>query len=527
MLCPKCNASVLDNARFCGSCGQAIGAGGNDAQATQIRPPRTPAGAGAAPSAGGTDAWTTATSQLPGLIERIKKILLTPKTEWPIIEAEPTSVAQLYTGYAMPLVGFAALMSFLRMSVIGISLPLIGTIRAPLLSGLVSAVVGFAFGLLFLFLFGWIIKTLAPTFSGQGDQRQALKTAAYAATPAWIGSVFGLLPGVGGLLRLAAGIYAIYLLYLGLPPLMRSPPEKAVGYTAATIGCGILLGIAFAVVGYVTGGFGGLGGLGGYGRYGGMHTLGMTREAQQQQAAAAVGALIGGALGTDQKGKDGLSAAINGLAEAGQKIEQQQKYAANSGAQGNAAANSATGAADPAANAQNAAAAAAGLLTALGGAMGGNRRVDPVDFHTLKQMLPDSLPGMQRTAAEGSSQQALGVKGSSATANYQGPAGARAEIKIADVSAVSGLLNAAGSLAQNTTSESDTGYEKNTTIGGRSVHEKYDSNSRHGELSAIVAQRFAVDVTGDGVDMSTLETYVTYVDFARLEALKDAGARAN
>jgi hypothetical protein len=57
------------------------------------------------------------------------------------------------------------------------------------------------------------------------------------------------------------------------------------------------------------------------------------------------------------------------------------------------------------------------------------------------------------------------------------------------------------------------------------VHEKYDNNSKHGEINAIVAKRFTVDVTGDGLDMSSLEQYASLVDFSKLEAMKDAGAQ--
>ena len=63
---------------------------------------------------------------------------------------------------------------------------------------------------------------------------------------------------------------------------------------------------------------------------------------------------------------------------------------------------------------------------------------------------------------------ALGVKSSSATGSYRGDGDVRVEIKIADASGVSGLMDLAGSLASNQTSESDSGYEKDVTIGGRS-----------------------------------------------------------
>ena len=558
MLCPRCKQVVADNAQFCDSCGLTMTAGGNTAApaapaATTIRRP-TGAGGSPAGSAGGGAAFSSGASgasgfgggagggasggggfgggagspggaspawagalnaRFPGLFDRIKNILLAPKTEWQAIAAEPTSIANLYTGYVIPLAAFSALMSFLRMSVVGISMPFGGTIRTPIVSGLVAMVVGFGFGLLTLYLFGLIVNALAPTFGGQRDLRQAIKVAAYTATPVWIASVVGLLPttGIVSLVQLAAAIYAIYLLVLGLPQLMQSP--RAGGYTVAVLICGLLMGL-------VLGALSALVGLRGFGGYGGFNMSGMTQEQRQQQATQAVANALGGAIGSDDKCKQSLSTAINGFAEIGRKMAQQQAAAGNA----NAAQIAGSGAADASGNAQDGAAAAANALAALGGAMAGNRKVDPVDFHALKDLLPGALPGMQRVNAEGSSQAAMGMKSSEATATYQGTTGARAEIKIADVSAVAGLMDAASGIAQSINSESDTGYERNTTIGGQPVHEKFDNRSKHGELTAIVAKRFAVNVTGDSVDMSTLEQYAGAIDFSRLEAMKDVGLQA-
>jgi hypothetical protein len=87
-------------------------------------------------------------------------------------------------------------------------------------------------------------------------------------------------------------------------------------------------------------------------------------------------------------------------------------------------------------------------------------------------------------------------------------------------------MDLAGSLVQNTTSESASGFERDQAIGGRSVHEKYDAKAKKGDLRVIVAKRFEVDVAGDGVDMSTLEQSLGQVDLARLESMKDQGAQA-
>jgi uncharacterized membrane protein YdcZ (DUF606 family) len=245
MLCPKCNQPVADGARFCGNCGEPVGA-----HPDATRPSRGPAsGAGATPGGGPVpggsgSAWAPdVAAAAPGLINRIKNIILTPKIEWPVIEAEPTTIAQLYQGYVVPLAAFSALMSFVHISIIGV-----GSSRMPLLSGLAYALVSFILGLLGLYVVGWVIDMLAPTFSGQRDRRQALKVAAYAFTPGAIGAIFVLLGALGALLHLAAGIWGIYLLYLGLPVLMRSPREKAPAYAGAVIVCAILLFVLFAII---------------------------------------------------------------------------------------------------------------------------------------------------------------------------------------------------------------------------------------------------------------------------------------
>jgi hypothetical protein len=247
MLCPKCNQPVADGARFCASCGEPISATGNP---DATRPPRGPVAAAGATSSGAAAPGASSPASAAGLgaaaprlIDRIKNIILTPNTEWPVIETEPTTIAQLYKGYVIPLAAFSALMSFVRMSIMGI-----GFWRMPVPTGLAYALVSFALGLLGLYLVGWVIDMLAPTFSGQRDRRQAVKTAAYAFTPGAIGAVFVLLGGLGSLLRLAAAIWGIYLLYLGLPVLMRSPREKAAGYTAAVIVCVILLFVVFGII---------------------------------------------------------------------------------------------------------------------------------------------------------------------------------------------------------------------------------------------------------------------------------------
>jgi hypothetical protein len=82
----------------------------------------------------------------------------------------------------------------------------------------------------------------------------ALKLIAYSGTAAMVGGVFAIIPALG-ILTLIAGIYSLYLLYLGVPTLMKVPQEKALPYTVVLVVCAIVIGVvAGTVLGAVQGG---------------------------------------------------------------------------------------------------------------------------------------------------------------------------------------------------------------------------------------------------------------------------------
>ena len=68
---------------------------------------------------------------MSNLIGRAQNILLTPKTEWPVIAAEPETTAGLYTKYILILSAIGPIAMFLRSTLIGISVPFVGTYKVP------------------------------------------------------------------------------------------------------------------------------------------------------------------------------------------------------------------------------------------------------------------------------------------------------------------------------------------------------------------------------------------------------------
>jgi len=184
------------------------------------------------------------------LVDRVKRILLSPRTEWEVIDAEPTTPAQLYTGYILPLAAIGPIAQIIGYSVFGMTVPFMGTYRVPIGSAITSALVTYVLSLVAIYVLALIIDGLAPTFNGQRSQIQALKVATYSSTASWVAGIFALIPGLRLLTIL--GLYSLYLLYLGLPIVMKAPREKAMAYTAVVILAAIVL---FMVIGVVAGRF--------------------------------------------------------------------------------------------------------------------------------------------------------------------------------------------------------------------------------------------------------------------------------
>ena len=180
------------------------------------------------------------------LVDRAKGILMNPKNEWAVIDTEPATVGSLYSGYIIPLAAIPAVARFIGMSLIGFSV-LGFRVRMPVGSGLTSAVVAYVLGLVGVFVLALIIDALAPSFGGQKSQIQALKVAGYSMTASWVAGIFLVIPSLA-ILAALGGLYGLFLLFLGLPILMKAPQEKAVGYTVVVIIVAIVLYLVIGLV---------------------------------------------------------------------------------------------------------------------------------------------------------------------------------------------------------------------------------------------------------------------------------------
>ena len=139
-----------------------------------------------------------------------------------------------------------AVCSLIGITLIGIRIPTADVIRAPFLEALLSGAVGYALGLAGVFIGGWVVNLLAPVFNSKPDLNSAMKVIIYSLTPVRLVWVFSLVPGLGILAIL--GLYGIYLLALGLPVVMETPPNKVVLYTIAILVASLVINMILALI---------------------------------------------------------------------------------------------------------------------------------------------------------------------------------------------------------------------------------------------------------------------------------------
>jgi hypothetical protein len=173
------------------------------------------------------------------LIERAKQTLLSPKSEWEVIDAEQTTTAELYKDYIVPLAANGPVAQIIGTMVVGIM-----GYRPAFVAVIAGSLVGYVLTLVGTYILALIIDVLAPNFRGRRNQIQALKVAAYSSTALWVAGIFWLIPALW-VLMLLGFFYSFYLLYLGLPKLMKSPVNKALGYT---IGVVIAAFVVFVII---------------------------------------------------------------------------------------------------------------------------------------------------------------------------------------------------------------------------------------------------------------------------------------
>ncbi len=162
------------------------------------------------------------------LIERVKNILVSPKTEWEVINGETATPMSLLTGYVLILALIPALFSFLGAY-------LLGGGYFGMKYYIISAVISYVISIASFFIFTYALDLLATAFGSEKNINKSAQVAAYSSTAIYIVGVLAIVPFLGWLVMILGALYAAYLMYLGVGPLKKTPEDKKVIYVLVVI----------------------------------------------------------------------------------------------------------------------------------------------------------------------------------------------------------------------------------------------------------------------------------------------------
>ena len=249
--CTNCGAEIREGVKFCPSCGTQLktdeAATSNAVNSPPARQPVyvPPPPVYQAPPQQRFDEPVYGTSH-SNLIQRAINIIIKPKDEWQVVATEKPDTIKLLFGYALILAAIPAIASFIKFGLIGVTFW--GYTSRSIASGIQTGLIQLISAVIGAYLLAWVIDLLAPSFDSEKNLGRSLQLSVYASTPQWLAGIL-LIFGAGlSVLIMLVGLYAIYLLAIGMPIIKKTPKEKVVGYVVVVIIALIIISFVVALV---------------------------------------------------------------------------------------------------------------------------------------------------------------------------------------------------------------------------------------------------------------------------------------
>jgi len=171
------------------------------------------------------------------IFDRAREIILYPQKAWDKIKEEKNN--RILITYPLILCLIQPIAVIIGYGIIGLWMGPAGYFRLSLVNAFFSALVAYFLSLLGIAVMGFLTLVLANYFHVEGDIFSAMKLSVYSATAPLLAGIFQIIPGLRILMIL--GLYGSYILYLGIPKLMKAPHDKEPPFTFSVIIGGIIL----------------------------------------------------------------------------------------------------------------------------------------------------------------------------------------------------------------------------------------------------------------------------------------------
>jgi len=167
----------------------------------------------------------------------VRDLLWYPQQAWEKIKAEKD--IKLLIAYPLALAVLPALAVYIGYGLIGLRLGPVGYYRMSFANAFYSALVYYMLSILGVVAMGFLVMVLTNYFTVESDIVSAMKLSAYSATAPLLAGIFQVIPGIRILMVL--GLYGAYIMYLGVPKLIKTTREKEAPFSFSLIIAAVIL----------------------------------------------------------------------------------------------------------------------------------------------------------------------------------------------------------------------------------------------------------------------------------------------
>ena len=176
------------------------------------------------------------------MLQHALGLFINPRKDWTKIRDENCTVGKCYCSYVFLLASIPPISGYFGTTLHGWEIGTREAIKLSPDSALIIAIIYYLVMLVGVFSMGFMIHFMSKTYGSAQSLPRCITLAAYVATPLFLVGIFELFPilWLNFVIGLPALVYSVYLLYLGVPIIMKIPEEQGFLFSSAILAVGMV-----------------------------------------------------------------------------------------------------------------------------------------------------------------------------------------------------------------------------------------------------------------------------------------------
>lgn len=189
---------------------------------------------------------------MKSIVNTAKEFIVNPKVEWEVAKENTNTAQQHVMTYVLPLALISAVAIFIGVGLIGYRV--LGYRVQSVSGGLMQAVMSLVSIVIGVYLSGFVIHKLAPTFDTSVSLDKAVKLVGFSYTAILLAGVLNIFPPLA-FFTFLGGLYSLYILYLGFKPMTNVSDEKSMSYFLVSL---LVIVAVYFIIGLILAGIVGI-----------------------------------------------------------------------------------------------------------------------------------------------------------------------------------------------------------------------------------------------------------------------------